>query len=268
MKNKKPSKRLVLTVSAAVLFILGIGVLLFPTITKAINRGKTNTVVEDFSEFVADMSFSSTFDESEIPAMDESSTYSAEHKENARFTREQANRLYRDLYLYNKSLSDEGQFGYGDPFSFSDASINLNSYGIDTGIIGTISAPSISMKLPIYLGASEYNMLRGAAQLNRTSMPIGGDSTNCVIAAHRGMIDQTMFDNIVYLDLGDEVIITNYWEKLTYKVIDTKIIRPDDKNVFYIEEGRDLLTLFTCHPYGSNTHRYVVICERDSAPIN
>ncbi len=263
MKNKKPSKQIVLTSLAAVMLVAGIAIILYPTVTKLINGGKTDSLVEDFSDFVADMSFSATFDESEIPTLAEISSEPIEYGEvNVNFTPEQATRLYRDLYVYNKSLKEEGQFGYGDPFSFSDTSINLYSYGIDTEIIGTISAPSIGLKLPVYLGASEYNMYRGAAQLNRTSMPIGGENTNCVIAAHRGMVDQTMFDNIVYLNVGDEVIITNYWEKLTYKVIDTMIITPDDKDAFYIEEGRDLLTLFTCHPYGQNTHRYVVICER------
>ncbi len=265
MKNKKLSKRMILSITAGILLLAGIAVLLYPTVTKKINSAKTDNVVKDFDDFVENLNVTATWDESLISTFDEANVddiASNKGEINSSFTPQQANRLYRDLYLYNIDLYENGQSAYGDPFVFADSSIDLNSYGIDDGLIGVLVAPDISLNLPIYLGASEHNMEKGAAQLNRTSMPIGGKNTNCVIAGHRGMISQTMFDNIVNLKVGDSVSVKNYWETLNYKVRETKIIDPMDTNQLLIEEGKDILTLITCHPYGSNAKRYLVICER------
>lgn len=120
----------------------------------------------------------------------------------------------------------------------------------------------MNIKLPIYLGASEENMAKGAVHLTETSYPVEGINTNCVIAAHRGYSKAAMFRNIERMETGDLVFIENMWEKLTYRVKECKVISPEDTRCLKIEEDKELLTLFTCHPYRHNYQRYVVICEK------
>lgn len=127
---------------------------------------------------------------------------------------------------------------------------------------GSVEIPRMGVELPLYLGANEENMRLGAAHLSQTSLPIGGENTNCVIAAHRGYAMAAMFRDIEAMQEGDEVIVTNLWETLTYQVVETKVILPSDTEEVLIREGRDLVTLITCHPYGHNYQRYVVYCER------
>ena len=117
--------------------------------------------------------------------------------------------------------------------------------------------------MPVYLGASDAHLAAGATVLGSTSAPIGGDSTNCVIAGHRGWRGADYFRHIDKLAVGDEVRITNLWETLTYTVADIQIIQPHEVDKIKIQQGRDLLTLLTCHPYASGgRQRYVVYCER------
>lgn len=94
-------------------------------------------------------------------------------------------------------------------------------------------------------------------------MPIGGTNTNCVLAGHRGWYGALFFRHIELLEIGDVVLITNLWETLRYTVSEIKVIEPDAIDEILIQPGRDLVTLLTCHPYGSGgRYRYVVYCER------
>lgn len=182
-------------------------------------------------------------------------------------TERHTNELYQRLEEYNKRLYKNGQ-ELVDAFSYQDVSVDLTEYGYLENIIGTLKISKIDVELPIYLGATEENLLKGAVHLSHTSLPIGGNNTNSVIAAHRGLIRNKMFKNIDMLEVGDEVIITNSWNELLYKVKEIKIIEPSDVSQVYIQENRDLITLMTCHPYRINTHRYVVICEREKLNID
>lgn len=170
--------------------------------------------------------------------------------------------LRKDMEEYNQNLLDEGQYMLNDPFAYEQASFDLYSYSVYDNVFGYIEIPAIDLKLPIYLGANQYNMSLGAAHLSYSSMPIGGESTNAVFAAHRGYIGRVFFDNIVFLNEGDDVYITNFWDELHYKVVKTEVISPYDIDKCYIQEGKDLVTLLTCHPYGESTYRYMVVCER------
>ena len=174
---------------------------------------------------------------------------------------------YEDLYQFLKSenerLAQTEQAGLVDAFSYQVAGIDLSSYGIEGGIIGFIEIPSINAIMPIYLGANNYNMSKGAVHLTQTSYPIGGKDTNCVIAAHRGGTNE-MLRNIHKINIGDEVIITNFREELIYKVVDYKVILPYEINEIKIQKGKDMITLISCNPLGANTHRYIVYCERVS----
>ncbi len=103
---------------------------------------------------------------------------------------------------------------------------------------------------------------KGAAQLTETSMPIGGNNTNMAVVAHRGYSYAKMFREIEKLKIGDEIFITNFWETMTYKVERIEVISPDEIDKIRIQEGKDMVTLVTCHPYPHNYQRYLVYCER------
>ena len=121
----------------------------------------------------------------------------------------------------------------------------------------------MELTMPVYLGASDAHLAAGAAVLGNTSAPIGGNSTNCVIAGHRGWKGADYFRHIDRLAVGDTVTLTNLWETLTYTVADIQIIQPHEVDKIKIQPNRDLLTLLTCHPYASGGwERYVVYCER------
>ena len=122
---------------------------------------------------------------------------------------------------------------------------------------------AMELTMPVYLGASDAHLAAGAAVLGNTSAPIGDDNTNCVIAGHRGWKGADYFRHIDRLQAGDTVTLTNLWEMLTYTVADIRIIQPHEVDKIKIQQGRDLLTLLTCHPYASGgRERYVVYCER------
>ena len=173
-------------------------------------------------------------------------------------------RLYADSKKYNEMLKLNQQNLLIDELSYQNPSLNLLDYGIPNGVYGYVSAPSIGMELPIYLGASEYNMAYGAAHMTYTSLPIGGKSTNSVLSGHTGYIGRIFFDYIRNLNIGDEVIVENYWDKLTYKVIDREIYKNYQSSACYLTEGKDLLTMLTCISDGQGGFdRYYVICERE-----
>ena len=122
--------------------------------------------------------------------------------------------------------------------------------------------------MPLYLGASYDHMARGATVVEGSSAPLGGASTNCVIAGHRGWNQTAMFRDIERLQLGNTVTLHTVWEDLTYTVAGIRIISPADTQAVRVREGLDLVTLVTCHPYGYNYQRYVVYCVRDDSTVS
>lgn len=171
-------------------------------------------------------------------------------------------KLYQELKARNEELYNSNQENLVDPFSYEQSTIDLGEYGIKDNIIGYINIPKLNLELPIVLGANTENMKKGAVHLTETSYPIGGENTNSVIAAHRGYNKAQMFRYIDRLEYGDEIYIQNFREELVYRVYEIKVIDPNDVNELLIEEGKDIITLFTCHPYMVDTHRYVVKAER------
>jgi len=170
--------------------------------------------------------------------------------------------LFQELRRRNENLFAQGQKNLSGVEAYKKATINLKLYGIQNNTIGYITIPNMNVTLPILLGANEENMKKGAVHLTETSYPIGGINSNCVIAAHRGYAKVSMFREIEKLEIGDKVYIENFKEKLTYEVVQLRIISPNDISQILIREGKDMLTLITCHPYRSNSQRYVVFCER------
>lgn len=171
--------------------------------------------------------------------------------------------LWNAMLEYNQQIWEEKQSGLCDPWSYEQPSFELEDYGLEDEVFGVISIPKLDLEMPIYLGATYQHMARGAAHLTQTSLPIGGLNTNCVIAGHRGWGSASYFRYITELELGDKVIITNLWETLTYVVVETRIIDPNDVEEILIQEGKDMITLLTCHPYASGgKQRYLIFCER------
>lgn len=179
--------------------------------------------------------------------------------------------LYLDMRDYNKWLDATKQSGLNSREAYQDSYFDLTAYGLPDQVFGVIRIPRMDLEMPLYLGASYENMSNGASVLAQTSIPIGGENCNSVIAGHRSWNGYKYFLDIELLQYGDEVYITNLWETLTYKVVDIKIINPNDVNAILIQKDRDLVTLLTCHPYGSGgLYRYLVFCERvkEAAPAN
>ena len=171
--------------------------------------------------------------------------------------------LLADLQGYNQRIYTERQAGLADALACEEPAVLLRDYGVEDEIIDVLEIPTLELVMPVYLGASDSHLAAGAAVLGNTSAPIGGMSTNCVIAGHRGWYGADYFRHIDRLQVGDMVTITNLWETLTYAVVDMKIIQPDQVDKIKIQPGRDLLTLITCHPYASGgRQRLVVYCER------
>ena len=171
--------------------------------------------------------------------------------------------LLAELQAYNQRIYTEKQSGLIDLEACEEPAADLTAYGIDDEIIGVLEIPAMELTMPVYLGASNAHLATGAAVLGNTSAPIGGDSTNCVIAGHRGWRGADYFRHIDRLQAGDTITLTNLWETLTYTVADIRIIQPHEVDKIKIQQGCDLLTLLTCHPYASGgRQRYVVYGER------
>lgn len=132
----------------------------------------------------------------------------------------------------------------------------------NTGLMGRIRIPKISVDLPIYHGTADSTLLTGAGHLQGTSLPVGGESTRTVITAHRGLANAEMFTNLDKVTLNDTFSLEVFGEAFVYRVIDVKVIEPDAGHAVAFEPGKDLASLITCTPLGVNSHRILVTGER------
>jgi len=218
-------------VLAALLAVAGICVVLWPVFTGQRLQADTDEAVQSFLE--------------------------------ERKPEQQYPELLADLQAYNQRIYAEKQSRLIDLEACEEPAADLTTYGVADEIIGVLEIPAMELIMPVYLGASDAHLAAGAAVLGNTSAPIGGDNTNCVIAGHRGWRGADYFRHIDRLQMGDTVTLTNLWKTLTYTVADIQIIQPHEVDKIKIQQGRDLLTLLTCHPYASGgRQRFVVYCER------
>ena len=127
-----------------------------------------------------------------------------------------------------------------------------------TSIIGYVKIDKIGVELPVYHGTSDIVLSRGVGHLEGTSLPVGGESTHSVMSAHRGLPSAKLFTDLDRLEMGDTFQITVLDQVLTYQVDQVKVITPREIDDLQIVEGKDYCTLFTCTPYGINTHRLLV----------
>ena len=218
-------------VLAVLLAVAGICVILWPVVTGYRLQANTDEAVQSFLE--------------------------------ERKPEQQYPELLAALQEYNRQLYAEKQSRLIDLEACEEPAVDLTAYGIEDEVIGVLEIPAMELTMPVYLGASDDHLAAGAAVLGNTSAPIGGDNTNCVIAGHRGWRGADYFRHIDRLQVGDTVKLTNLWETLTYTVADIRIMQPHEVDKIKIQQGRDLLTLLTCHPYASGgKQRYVAVCER------
>ena len=240
---------------AALLLLSGCIILLYPSLN---GLWVDYTMRRDAQEFLSYVEVTQFTPGESIP----SKTVPQEGAEEAAPPTEHT-QLWLDMKAYNEAIFREWQEGLSNPNAYEKPSFRLSDYGLETEVFGVLSIPRLSLEMPIYLGASKQNMANGAAVMGQTSLPIGGSNTNCVLAGHRGWNGAAYFLYINQLEPGDTVTVTNLWETLTYEVVETRIISPNDVDAIHIQPNRELLTLLTCHPPASGgKQRYLVFCER------
>ena len=237
-------KGILMTLLFLWVYLVGMGILLYPAINNYYTGKRMESSVESFHG----------------TSPTESGTDSTEATQAAQKTEPPTPypELLEMLEAYNRELYEDDQSKLSSLAATEQPGVLFSVSGQTGDVFGVLSIPKLEMEMPLYLGATEAHMAEGAAQLGQTSIPIGGENTNAVIAGHRGY-----FRYVPELQVGDSVDITNLWGTLHYSVVETKIIQPNDIDAIKIQSGRDLITLLTCHPYASGgKQRFLVICER------
>ncbi len=215
------------TIILVIVLLVGLSVLLYPTVSDWWNSRTQSRLVANYDELVEGMS---------------DVDYAA-YLEAAEEYNEAIYEVGSAAAITNPDIVP----GYDDV---------LNVTG--TGIMGYVTIDRINVQLPIYHG-TEANVLQvGAGHLEGTTLPIGGESRHCVISAHRGLPSARLFTDLDKLEVGDIFTVKVLDQTYTYEVDKISIILPDEIENIYIEDGEDYLTLMTCTPYGVNTHRLLV----------
>jgi sortase A len=163
--------------------------------------------------------------------------------------------IFENAHAYNKALyeTDFPLTDYPDVPGYSDT---LCITGND--MIGYLKIDRIGVELPIYHGTSDSVLSRGVGHLQGSSLPVGGENTHSVMSAHRGLPSAKLFTDLDRMEIGDTFQIVVLDQVLTYQVDQIKVITPRELSDLQIVEGMDYCTLFTCTPYGINTHRLLV----------
>ena len=229
-------KRKISGILFGLMFLLGFAILIYPTVSNQWNTYRQNQLISSYEELIGKM---------------------AEED----FTKEweKAN-AFNDTIIHNNIFGDV--FGEnGDDIKNTEYWQILN-VGND-GVMGYVSIPKINVKLSIYHGTADDVLQTGIGHLNGTKLPIGGESTHSVLAAHRGLPSARLFTDIDQLERGYMFYIHVLDETLAYQVDQILDMVDKDDNetlqkALQIEEGQDHVTLFTCTPYGVNSHRLLV----------
>ena len=169
---------------------------------------------------------------------------------------EDYDRLFAEADDYNRKLA-----GTGMKWSMTDEEIQEYNSILDiseNGIMGYIDIPRIRQTLPIYHGTDDAVLQIAIGHLAGTSLPVGGDSTHCVVSGHRGLPSARLFTDLDRLTVGDIWTMTVLNRTMTYEVDQIRIVEPEDLSELQIVQGSDYCTLLTCTPYGINTHRLLV----------
>ena len=218
------------------LFLTGFGILVYPTVSNQWNTYRQSRLISDYEKVVSDM---------------KPEDYTEEWEAAREF----------DSTLVQNNI-------YGDVFGSDDTQIEDTDYWkvlnvAEDGVMGYLSIPKINVRLAIYHGTAEDVLQTGIGHMNGTSLPIGGESTHSVLAAHRGLPAARLFTDIDQMQQGDMFYIHVLDETLAYQVDQIlDMVEKDDhetlEDALQIQEGKDQVTLFTCTPYGVNSHRLLV----------
>ena len=174
----------------------------------------------------------------------------------AKMDDDQYRQIWESARQYNTSLTERVN-GYAlDEAQKAQYEEVLNIGG--NGIMGYIEIPSIQVHLPIYHGTDDAVLQVAIGHLDWTSLPTGGESTHCVVSGHRGLPSARLFTDLDKLSVGDYFMMHVLDEVLTYEVDQIRIVLPQETEDLLIQEGKDLVTLVTCTPYGVNSHRMLV----------
>ena len=206
-------------------FFVGICILLYPAFSDFWNSKTQSRAITDY--------------ESVLDNLDENE-YSA---------------IFERAYAYNKALYETNYplMDYKNvPGYYDTLRITYND------MIGYLKIDRIGVELPIYHGTSDDVLNRGVGHLEGSSLPIGGENTHSIMSAHRGLPSSKLFTDLDRMEIGDNFQIIILDQVLTYQVDFIKVIEPTDVSDLQIIEGGDYCTLFTCTPYGINTHRLLV----------
>lgn len=218
------------------LFLVGFGILAYPTVSNQWNTYRQSRLISNYEQAVSDM---------------QPEDYTKEWEAAREF----------DSTLVQNNI-------YGDVFGSDDVDMKDTDYWkvlnvAGDGVMGYLSIPKINIKLAIYHGTAEDVLQTGIGHMNGTSLPIGGESTHSVLAAHRGLPAARLFTDIDQLKQGDMFYIHVLDETMAYQVDQIlDMVDKDDhetlEEALQIQEGKDQVTLFTCTPYGVNSHRLLV----------
>ena len=206
-------------------FLVGICILLYPAFSDFWNSKAQSRAITDYESVLDNL------DENEYSAIFE-----------------RAHAYNKALYETNYPLMDYKNVpGYYDTLRITD-----------NDMIGYLKIDRIGVELPIYHGTSDDVLNRGVGHLEGSSLPIGGENTHSIMSAHRGLPSSKLFTDLDRMEIGDTFQIIILDQVLTYQVDFIKVIEPTDVSDLQIIEGGDYCTLFTCTPYGINTHRLLV----------
>lgn len=229
-------KRKISSFLFGLMFLVGFGVLAYPTVANQWNTYRQSRLISNYQEVVDKM-------------------------EPEDFTQEwEKARAFNDTFEQNNL--------YGDVFEADSKEMEETEYWkvlnvAEDGVMGYLSIPKINIKLAVYHGTGDTVLQTGVGHLNGTKLPIGGESTHSVLAAHRGLPSARLFTDVDQLEKGDKFYLHVLDEVIAYKVDQIlPMVEKDDhealENALQIEEGQDQVTLFTCTPYGVNSHRLLV----------
>lgn len=180
---------------------------------------------------------------------------------------ENVNALIQAAQEYNEALAND-QTRYVDPFNTSefDPSHAEEYWKLlmlsDSGLMGYIEIPSISVYLPVFHGTDSDTLLAGIGHMQGSSLPVGGEGTHAILTGHSGLTSAKMFTDLTQLEEGDYFFFHILGETLAYQVTSITTILPNVVDDLRIREGEDLMTLVTCTPYGVNSHRLLVTGTR------
>lgn len=219
-------KRRKSTILLLLVFLIGLSLLLYPTVSNYWNSFHQSRAIADYVDAVAKMD-----DETYDQYLARARAYNAA--------------LSGSAHRYQPTEEETAQY---------ESLLNITG----DGIMGYIEIPAIGVSLPIYHGVEDTVLQIAIGHIQGTSLPVGGEGTHCVISGHRGLPSARLFTDLDELKEGDVFLLRVLDEVLTYEVDQIRIVEPQEVDLLEIEEDKDLCTLVTCTPYGINSHRLLV----------